>query len=378
MGAYSNFINRLVIGKEKSEGFARSTLPSNRWELFWDILKGNFGKLVGTNLLIILFFLPLVALIFFRYVSVTTLASGMPYTAPFGVGYQAPTSLAGVAESVYYQANLIAFLFLPIAAIVGAIGLAGGFHVMRNLVWTEGVFVSNDFWKGIKQNFKQICLILVIYSILFYISILGISLSDTYIASGAGNAWLYVVIKVLSIVALVFVSLIVLHMLPLAVTYELKFCQLLKNSVIITIANLFTSIIFIALGSIPFIFLLFGDFMMGLATILIIIFGFSLLLLVWTVYCQSIYDKYINDKVAGAKKNRGIYKKTKPNEAEEGKKEEQYKEILSIGMLNSKPIKPITDEELKLAELPSAFNRDDILKLNESRQMLYDDSAKYF
>ena len=39
-------VNRLIEGKEKSEGYARASLPSNRWELFWDIFKGRFGKLV--------------------------------------------------------------------------------------------------------------------------------------------------------------------------------------------------------------------------------------------------------------------------------------------------------------------------------------------
>ena len=45
--------------------------------------------------------------------------------------------------------------------------------------------------------------------------------------------------------------------------------------------------------------------------------------------------------------------------------------------LSNRPIKPITDEELKLAELPQSFSRKDIEKLNESRQRLYDDHEKY-
>jgi hypothetical protein len=52
-------INRLLLGSEKSEGYARASLPSNSWELFWDILKGRFGKLIIINLLMLLFFIPL-------------------------------------------------------------------------------------------------------------------------------------------------------------------------------------------------------------------------------------------------------------------------------------------------------------------------------
>ena len=45
--------------------------------------------------------------------------------------------------------------------------------------------------------------------------------------------------------------------------------------------------------------------------------------------------------------------------------------------LNSKPIKPITDDELQLVELPTSFSREDIIKLNESKQAIYDDHARY-
>ena len=60
-----SLITRLIEGKEKSEEYARSTLPTNRWQLFWDIFKGNFGKIVKVNLLTLIFFVPLVAVILF-------------------------------------------------------------------------------------------------------------------------------------------------------------------------------------------------------------------------------------------------------------------------------------------------------------------------
>ena len=39
--------------------------------------------------------------------------------------------------------------------------------------------------------------------------------------------------------------------------------------------------------------------------------------------------------------------------------------------------KVFTDEELKVAELPQSFSRSDIIKLNESKQAIYDDHARY-
>ena len=45
--------------------------------------------------------------------------------------------------------------------------------------------------------------------------------------------------------------------------------------------------------------------------------------------------------------------------------------------MKARPIKPITDEELKIAELPQNFNREDIGRLNESKRVLYEDNERY-
>ena len=94
------FINRLIVGKEKSEGYARASLPSNRWELFWDILKGRFSKLFIINLLMLIFFIPLFLLLFFRYVALANYGATYPFTQPFGMGFQAIENMTGYAENI--------------------------------------------------------------------------------------------------------------------------------------------------------------------------------------------------------------------------------------------------------------------------------------
>ena len=121
----------------------------------------------------------------------------------------------------------------------------------------------------------------------------------------------------------------------------------------------------------------FGGFFMTIGIMLLLIFSLSFFLLVWTNFSQWAFDKFINDKVPGAQKNRGIYEKIKESDAGALK---QYREQLVLAgksSLSNKPIKPITDDELQLAELPSSFNRSDIEKLNQSRQAIYDDHDRY-
>ena len=80
-------IARMLEGKEKSEEYARSTLPTNRWQLFWDIFKGNFGKIFKVNLLILIFFLPIIAIFIFRVFFDQSNGMTYPFGANLAVGY---------------------------------------------------------------------------------------------------------------------------------------------------------------------------------------------------------------------------------------------------------------------------------------------------
>jgi hypothetical protein len=163
----------------------------------------------------------------------------------------------------------------------------------------------------------------------------------------------------------------------MSVTYDLKFRHLLKNSLLFTVGLLPHTIFFLFLGALPFAIFLLGGFFAMIGIVAIFFLGLSFLLLVWTTFCQWAYDKNVNDKVDGAKKNRGIYEKIKESDSGALKKYKEQLESVVKCSLNSKPIKPITDDELKVAELPQSFSRSDIIKLNESKQAIYDDHARY-
>ena len=66
--AKKGFMARIIEGPERSETYARSTLPTNRWELGWDVFKTNKGKMCGLNLLTLVFLLPALFLLLMRFV----------------------------------------------------------------------------------------------------------------------------------------------------------------------------------------------------------------------------------------------------------------------------------------------------------------------
>ncbi len=372
-----SLVDRLMLGSEKSEGYARAQLPSNRWELFWDIFKGRFWKIVIINLLMMLFLIPVAALLFFRHVAILNYGTIYPFNQCFGVGYQAAPSLVGYAESIIFNVDLVMYLALPIVLSVAAVGLAGGAYVIRNMIWTEGIFVANDFWRGIKQNFRPVISVMLSFSLVFYVTMVSASMSAEAMVINPDKKWLFVISQVLSYVILGIYISMTLHMLTMCVTYELKFKELLKNSLLFTVGLLPQNIFFVFLGLIPFIVCLIGGFFTGIGIMMVLLFGFSMFLLIWSDFCHWAYDKFINDKIPGAQKNRGIYEKVKETDSAAIKQYREQVALATRSALNSKPIKPITDDELQIAELPTSFNRGDIEKLNASKQAIYDDHARY-
>ena len=362
------FIARMIEGPERSDTYARSTLPGNRWELGWDIFKTNLGKLVGVNLLMILFALPVIFIILMRYLQVQYYALLMPFSQNLGLGYPAYPLYSGITEEIYLMANRSTLLFLPLAGILASVGISGGMYVMRNLVWSEGVFVGSDFWVGVKKNFVIVMLSTLFYTIFLTLCLFTITYVKWIIATTGGN-WLLSVSNIISYTMIAFLTIMYLYMLSMGVTYELKFRQLLRNAVIMTIALIPTNLFFALFAGVIIIIMCLGELGLSFGLLLFIMFGLSIAALIWTNYSQWAFDKFINDRVPGAVKNRGIYSKTQS--------EEESDFSFERSTLGKRPIKPITDYEVSILEIPETFSREDLRKLEESKAAMRKASDEY-
>lgn len=372
--AKKGFIAKIIEGPERSETYARSTLPTNRWELGWDVFKTNKGKLFGLNLLTLLFCLPLVALFVMRYVLKTVDIAIFPFTQNMGIGYPAYPATSGLQAQLALNVNVEFFKFVIIGVAFLAVAISGGFYVMRNMVWAEGVMVVSDFFKGVKQNYFVVFFSLLFYTVIMAASVLSLNMSSALIATGGGIKWLLVVAQVLTYVIMAIATMMVFYMITLGITYKLSFGALIRNSFILSIALVPTNVFFIAFSAVWLLLLLLGKVMplfLIIGIFMVFIWGVSLFMLVWTDYSNWVFDTYVNDKVPGAKKNRGIYKPSANDTAED------ENAVIERSKLTSRPIKPITDTEVEIYELPTSFSRADLQKLEETKEAMRRDSDKY-
>ena len=378
-------VARWLEGKERSEDYARSTLPTSRWALFWDILKGRFGKLVLVNLLMVVTILPLAAVIVWRVLALGVQGTVGPYGAGLGVGYPILPELVGYAEMSALQADLLFFaLFIPAGAIA-ALGISGGGYIIRNLIWTEGIFVANDFLRGIRRNYWNVLEAVLVLTVLLFVARTMGNLADWLVAMGADGAGWLIASKVVGYIFVAFGILLFFWMISLGISYKQGPWALFRNAVVMTVGTFPQTVFFAALATWPVFLAIFtGGFFAVIGVLILILFGISYMLLVWLDYSQWAFDKFINPNI-GVATGRGLYSKDKPKngpgtspEPDSAAMREYRRMIVAQGKskLVCRPIKPI-DDDLEVYQLPESFSREDLARLRQSKVAIEEDTRAY-
>ncbi len=379
----NGLFQKMVQGVDRKDDYAQSTLPTNRFSLFWDVLKGNFFKLVAINLLVLLFFIPLFLLLLMRFNVLAYNAEQLPFSANLFTGYPIVPLPAGQEALLNLLSNRAFYMLFPVTMMFASIGLSGGLYVIRNLVWTEGVLTLADFWRGIGKNIKSVILAMLFFSLFAVIIMFGVDYINYMLAVGKSAEWFLVLIRTLCYLLLAFGGMMTAYMLTMGVTYNMNIFKLLKNSFMFSFALIITNVIFFFLAALPVLLLLWLDLSAFYLIILMldVFIGISFALLLWTTYSQWAYDKFINPQIEGAKVNRGIYKKEKAGK--ESAAFQQYRQqksellkTMADDHLISTPIKPI-DDDIEVTELPEHYTRKDLERLKEQKDKMVADAAAW-
>ena len=264
----------------------KQTLPTNRKEVFFDLLRNRKMFLFALSCYTFMFFIPLaVDLIYFNFLE----------------------SMAISAEKYEYLFSLIFYsmiIMLP-CMVIGFIGLAGAFYVAKHLVWQDGISLASDFFKGIKENWKHALINGVIFGLVLFGLVVGGSFMLIYadvhaVVRGIG-------IGALIVLFLVFGMVTVLNFTQ-GVYYENSFGVTLKNSFsflgllnwkVLVIYLLSTGVV-VTLGLFNFLTLVIGLLLFAVLN--------SVVIVLYTLISHSAFDKYINQEHYPHMVNKGLYK----------------------------------------------------------------------
>ena len=384
-GERKGFVARWLEGKERSEEYARSTLPTSRWSLFFDILKGRFGRLILTNLLVLVTFLPLIGVFVWRWLVMGSQGLAGPFGGGLGVGYPALPDISGAAEEMVFYSDMLFYgLVIPAMAIAG-LGISGGMYIIRNMIWTEGIFVANDFVRCIKRNYWNVLEAVLIFSALLFLARTMGNLADWMVAQGAPSSGWLVASKVIGYIFVALGILICLWMISLGVNYKQGPWQLFRNAVVMIFGTFPQTVFFSVMALLPLALVIFTKgIVLIIGLILLFFLTLSYAMLVWMDYSQWAFDKFVNPDI-GVATGRGLYDKNKASggkntnaELESAAMREYRRQIVAMGRskLVCRPIKPI-DDDLEIYQLPESFSREDLQKLKESKQKVVEDTEAY-
>ena len=278
--------------KHITDADVKRSLPHSRKEVFFDLLKTRKMTLFVMSCYVYMFFIPLaVDLFYFNFVESAAIAS----------------------EKYEYLFSLIFYsmlIMLP-CMVIGFLGLAGGFYVAKKLVWQEGISISVDFFRGIKENWKRA----LINGFIFGVILFGVIVGSSYLLIFAKSMPILcgVGIGALILIFLLFGMVVALNFTQ-EVYYSNSFFATFKNSFMflglinwkILVLYLLSTVVVVVLGLFNMITLAVGMFLFAVLN--------SVVIVLYTLISHSAFDKFINEEKYPDMVGKGLYKVEKDNE----------------------------------------------------------------
>ena len=332
---FGRMMNNYYYGKSGKGDFRKEDLPQNRRQLFTDTLKTRLSALCRINLLYMLIFLPAMIVTMYFFTNLLSISSNLMLVeqndyASYVEKMKESEQEAGLTEEQYNElknsdidygglmdsvlTRLLIWL-IPCLAITGPF-TAGLSYVTRNWARDEHAFIWTDFKDAVKANWRQSLILSVITSVLPLIVYIGWK----FYGQMAQQNVIMVVPQVLIVLVAIIWAISITYMHPLAVTYELKMKDLIRNGLLLGIARLPMSVGIRLLHCVPALIgaalIWLWNPMIGMLILFgyYALIGFALSRFVTASYTNAVFDRYINPRIEGAKVNQGIYKPEEDDE----------------------------------------------------------------
>ena len=204
MGLFGNSYYKAGPGISEEQAKKRS---------YFEILGRKFWSLVKLNMLYVLLLTPIVGASWFLC-----------------VGYGGFT---GILQDVSEALASGKYVLLPILPFLPCIFIgpatAGFSYVLRNYCRQEHAFIASDFFEHTKKNFKQSILASTLGTLFVYLFFMALLFYVRVLPP-------FMVIAIAVLVALIFVH-ISYYVFPIMITFDMKFYDIIKNSLIFAVAK---------------------------------------------------------------------------------------------------------------------------------------------
>ncbi len=290
-GDIKPIFKKLTLAPEEREEDKKPAYPGGRMKQITDTMKAEQSGLLKVNLWLILYLLPLIALIIYVIpIAVDKVSSSYNFMGNLGVGYPGTSDSIIVAKTDMYDTVAQYLLLLIPCGVVLSVGLAGCFNCAKKYLWGETVLPTKDFYRGVKKYFWKF----LVFTVLSMALVAGVGELTVWLMkcrlTGHNQAIAWVLTILGYIVGVLLLSVNVFAM-PISVTYKIPLKDVVKNAAILNSRLILVSVAIVLMCCIPVIIMLAGSqIFMFLMYILMVLFGFSFIILSMTSLAQLAFE----------------------------------------------------------------------------------------
>ncbi len=275
--------------KKSAKRFSSAMLPSTRVELFKLTYRTQLSFLIKLSLLTSLFALPL----FLCMILIGMLGGAVPLDAE---------NVAELFRAYLTNRIYIELLYVP-AVVMLFVGFAGAFTLTKKYVCSDGYSVAKSFFGGIRDNGREYVIHGTIFGVLFYLVLFARNFAAVY------NAALYVPMTIVGGVIFIIAADCAAFTACALPIYANSVFRTVKNSFLFACNKLpvITGVLIITF--VPLIIVSFFGSTAATAVVVLLyaIIGFGNAVLVCTLYCQSCFDRLVNEKEFPEIFRKGLY-----------------------------------------------------------------------
>lgn len=299
---------KIILSDERTEGITKGNVKAGPWAKF-KFLYGLKPGLNRPNITMLLFFIPLLAAVFYDSIAVGGINGSMPYYSYIGVGSPPSLYVAGQANMLLQNNTKLFLLLITAGAAIFSVAFSGALKIIRNglisiKVDKEGNATSEishkrDLKRGIKQNW-YICL-----SVILFWALIANGIFYLFILLETSGIEGFPLILIL-IFAFIFAALAVIYgmfVMTLSAGYNQSLGKILKNAFFMTFQNMLSNTFVLVLTIAPLSLLLLNTYLVSLIVLVYYaMIGFSATVFFWTyqsLRIESRYPKYKTINNAG-------------------------------------------------------------------------------
>lgn len=280
--------NKIVFRNERSQFVTKVENTTGGWRFFGYLYNTAMFRVLLLQLLMLIFVVPVVALIFISQSRFNALAQSLPYSATFGLGIMPwfglqpylTASMGAVTEEMY----LWMLLCIPVITI----GLCGGFAVIRDAYWTGKLRIFRSFGSGICQTTLRF----LPFTLVFAGGLLGLFYLNN--AMAALPSWLVAVIDIVILVVLLLILMIGFVYLGTSTLFRESVGEGLKNALALTFRHIWTNLATFIFMLLPVAVLLFVNVsvIQTMLGVLMVMFGMIYIGIVWMIHMIRVTAPY--------------------------------------------------------------------------------------